>query len=226
MISDPYKVLGVSPDSSDEEVKMAYRRLAKKYHPDLNPGNQNAARKMNEINAAYEQIKNPPPHQTGGNGGSGQNGNGGFGGFGDFGGFGNFGGAGEYTHSGGQRSNEESSKLNAARNYIQTGHFQEAIQTLSGVPTGERNAAWYYLSAIANARAGNRIVALDHIQKAIQLEPDNIEYRRIRSQLQYGGQAYQDFGRGFTMPVFSPGKLCLQLCAAQLICRFCMYGGC
>ena len=59
MIDDPYKVLGVSPDASDEEIKQAYRRLAKKYHPDLNPGDQEAARRMQEVNAAYEQIKNP-----------------------------------------------------------------------------------------------------------------------------------------------------------------------
>ena len=63
LISDPYKVLGVSPDASDEEIKKAYRRLAKKYHPDLNPGDAVAAQKMQEINAAYEQIKNPEKAQ-------------------------------------------------------------------------------------------------------------------------------------------------------------------
>ena len=60
MIEDPYKVLGVSRDASDDEIKRAYRRLAKQYHPDLNPGDPVAARKMQEINAAYEQIKDPP----------------------------------------------------------------------------------------------------------------------------------------------------------------------
>ena len=60
MINNPYEVLGVSPGCSDEELKSAYRKLAKQYHPDLNPGDENAARRMNEINAAYEQIKNPP----------------------------------------------------------------------------------------------------------------------------------------------------------------------
>ena len=59
MIDDPYKVLGVSPNATDEEIKQAYRKLATKYHPDLNPGDANAAKKMQEINAAYEQIKNP-----------------------------------------------------------------------------------------------------------------------------------------------------------------------
>lgn len=58
-MKDPYSVLGVSKDASEDEIKCAYRRLAKKYHPDLNPNDPEAAQKMNEINAAYEQIKNP-----------------------------------------------------------------------------------------------------------------------------------------------------------------------
>ena len=68
MNRDPYSVLGVSPGCSEEELKSAYRKLAKKYHPDLHPGDAAAAEKMNEINAAYEQIKNPPKTgPTGGN---------------------------------------------------------------------------------------------------------------------------------------------------------------
>ena len=58
MGTDPYQVLGVSPNASEDEIRQAYRRLAKQYHPDLNPGDKTAAQKMNEINAAYDAIKN------------------------------------------------------------------------------------------------------------------------------------------------------------------------
>ena len=84
MYQDPYKVLGVSPGASDEEIKKAYRELTKKYHPDLNPGDPHAAEKMNEINAAYDQIKNggaqQDPYSPGG--GQSQTGYGPFGGYG------------------------------------------------------------------------------------------------------------------------------------------------
>ena len=60
MTQDPYEVLGVPRGASEEEVTKAYRKLAKKYHPDLNPGDEEAAKKMSEINAAYNQIKMEP----------------------------------------------------------------------------------------------------------------------------------------------------------------------
>ena len=123
MVSDPYKVLGLSPGASDEEVKAAYRKLAKKYHPDLNPGNQRAADRMNEINAAYEQIKNPQPQDSYGAGyGSGAY-------------SGAWGGA--YESAGAYQSREsgERNELKAARNFIRSREFAQAVNALSGVPS-------------------------------------------------------------------------------------------
>ena len=81
MIEDRYKVLRVSRDASDDEIKRAYRKLAKQYHPDLNPGDPVAAKKMQEINAAYEQIKDP---QKAAQSQSYQSGYGSYGGYGSF----------------------------------------------------------------------------------------------------------------------------------------------
>ena len=63
MVNEPYQILGVSRDASEDEIRQAYRRLAKKYHPDLNPGDAQAAQKMNEINEAYDLLKNPQAYR-------------------------------------------------------------------------------------------------------------------------------------------------------------------
>lgn len=60
--TNPYKVLGLDEGASKDEVTRAYRKLAKKYHPDLNPGDEAAAKKMAEVNAAYDAITNGTPY--------------------------------------------------------------------------------------------------------------------------------------------------------------------
>ena len=168
MMEDPYQVLGLERGASDEEVKKAYRRLAKKYHPDANPGDAEAARKMQEINAAYEQIKNPPQSGGAGYGGGTYTGGAGY-------------GSDPYEDIFGQWRRQQrqqepqfhTTQAQAAYRYIQYGRYQEALNALDGAPT--RDGQWYYLSALANDGAGNRITALEHIRRAVCCEPSMVQ---------------------------------------------------
>lgn len=202
MSSDPYSVLGVSQDASDEEIKTAYRRLAKKYHPDLNPGDAAAAQKMNEINAAYDQIKNPQPQQQAGSGDP-------------WGGYGGYAGARQ------TREEAERNELRAARNYIRSRHFQEAVIALSGVPYGERDGEWYYLHAVASYNLGNRVAAMDSARRACELSPGNMIYRQLLDHIQSGSVAYERAGEnyGFRSTNFGGGSMCLRLILANLLCN-------
>ena len=119
MYQDPYKVLGVAPGASDEEVKKAYRELTKKYHPDLNPGDPTAAEKMNEINAAYDQIKNGGAQQSAyGQAGQYQQSYGGYTAYGPWSDWANWAGAQSQTRQ------SERSEYTAARNYIRNGMYR------------------------------------------------------------------------------------------------------
>lgn len=192
MIEDPYKILGVSPNASDEEIKRAYRRLAKQYHPDRNPGDREAARKMQEVNAAYEQIKNPDKGRAG------------------YGGYGNY-----------QSRSSDDRYLTAANNYIRFGRYQEAINTLNAAT--ERGARWYYLSAVAHSGLGNQVTALEHIRRAVSMEPGNPEYLQVLNIIESGGQVYQRNAgnyRGYAMG----GASCAPLCLCWLVNFFCCGG--
>ena len=216
MVSDPYKVLGLSPDATDEEVKAAYRKLAKKYHPDLNPGNQRAAERMNEINAAYDQIKNPQPQQDSYGGPYGGAYSGAYGG--SYGGA--YGGA-YQSYDAGERN-----ELKAARNFIRARQFEQAVNALSGVPVSQRDGEWYYLHAIANYNMGNRVAAMDSARRACAAEPGNERYRQLLEQIQQGAQAYDAAGEGFGFRSVNLGNnnLCMSLCVANIVCNLCCGG--
>ncbi len=211
MVSNPYQVLGVSPDATDEEIKKAYRDLTKKYHPDLNPGDEHAAQMMNDINAAYDQIKNgTAAGPQGAASGAYQ-----YGQYADpFGGYqdpwGNTWGGWQYS-----QQQTERSEYTAAKNYIRNGMYREALTALSSVPASERDGKWYYLCAGANMYLGNKIAAMDAAKKAVQLEPDNEEYQRLLQQLQSGGDFYNNYRVHYTSGL-SADRLCMTLCAANL----------
>lgn len=208
MIQDPYKVLGVSPDASDEEIKKAYRALAKKYHPDRNPGDAEAARKMQQVNDAYEQIKNPEKARPNPNGGHGNYG--GYSGYADWG-YGPFGGQTQQPPQG-------DSYQQAAYRYIQYRRYQEALNALQSSP--DRNGRWYYLSALAHQGLGNRVTALEHIRRAVSMEPDNQTYLQTLSYMESGGESYRrqaDTTRGFSMR----GSPCASMCLCYLAQVFC-----
>src|SRR5665647_3668640 len=110
MTSDPYEVLGVSPTASSEEITKAYRQMARKYHPDVNQNNPEAARKMSEVNVAYEQIKSGNIPQNGNRVYGNQNpyDNNSSGRYDPFGGFNPFGNYGPYGY---QQSQENTSQF-------------------------------------------------------------------------------------------------------------------
>ena len=214
---DPYKVLGVSPNASEEEIKKAYRDLSKKYHPDLNPGDEEAAKKMSEINAAYDMIQKGYTQQTyssaygsnpyGAPGSSYANGYG-YGGFNGFGGFGGW-GSGAYQSA---QQNTERSEYTAAKNYIRNGMYKEAVNALNQVDMKERDGKWYYLYAGANMYMGNKVAALEAAKKACEIEPGNEDYANLLRQLQSGGQYYDSYVTRYNTGL-SPDRLCLTLCA-------------
>ena len=196
MVNNPYEVLGVPRNASNDEIKKAYRQLCKKYHPDSyvdNPLADLAEEKFKEVQAAYDQIMKERE-----------------------------GGGYSYSATGQtQSSSQETVELQAARNYINNRRFHEALNVLSNI--GNRTAMWYYYSAIANMGIGNNLVAVDHAKQAAAMEPNNMEYVNFANQMQFRGQQYQNMGYGYGRQSYGTGNLCCDLWCLDTMCE-CMGG--
>ena len=231
---DPYRVLGVSRDASDEEIKRAYRTLSRKYHPDSNVNNPNKAQaeeKFKEIQEAYNQIQREKSGDYSGSYGQGSYGQGGYGGAGGFGGGfgqGGFGSAGRgfgngYGQGGFGNADAFSSDMQAAVRFIQNGQFRDALNCLERV--SNRDGFWYYCSAIANAGSGNNVTALEHARRAVSIDPDNVQYRQLLSRLENGEDWYRTMGGGFGRNFGSTGNLCCELLMCNLLMNCCCSRG-
>jgi len=213
MMTDPYEVLGLRHGASDEEIKKAYRILSRKYHPDANVNNPDAAQaeeKFKQVQAAYDQIMKEK-EQGGTNYGS----TNGYGGFGSYGGY-------QQGSAAGQGS-EYINYLNAAMNYIRAGRYNEALNVLSGID--KKTAQWYYLSAVANNGLGNNVVALEHAKRAVALEPNQMEYRIFLQRLQGSGGWYDQMSVPYGGMTAMGNDICCKLCVANMICNMCCFGG-
>ena len=227
---DPYQVLGVPRDASPEDIKKAYRKLALQYHPDRNNGSKEAEEKMKQINEAYAMLTDPNyrPSNSARSGQSGYGGyggsyGGGYGGWDPFGGFGGFGGRSWNGAGGYQGSDNEPNEIKAARNYVMSGYYQQALNVLASVTN--RTAEWYYLSAQANVGMGNRVTAMEHARQAAAMEPDNFQYRQLLHELENGGETYRTRGRGFGMPTMMCNNPCLSCILINALCNCCCNPG-
>ena len=204
MISDPYSVLGVSPNASDDEIKKAYRNMSRKYHPDSyadNPLSDLAEEKFKEVQEAYKQIMDERER-------GGSYSGGGYGG--------SYGGS--YSSSG-----SNSVELMAVYNFISNGRYRDALNALNGIPN--RDARWYYYSAVANAGIGNNLQAMNDANRAASMDPQNPEYRNLVNQLQWRTNRYQGGGMDYGRPqsTCGTGNMCCDLCVADQLCE-CMGG--
>jgi len=193
---DPYEVLGVEPGASDEEVKRAYRELARKYHPDNyadNPLADLAQEKMKEINEAYDAINKGAASQQSYS---------------------------QQTYSQGYQSYQSTSNPTYAqiRRNINLGNIQVAEDQLTALAT--RDAEWYFLSGSVAYRKGWMDEARRNFELACQMAPANLEYRQALSMLSGAGVYRGGNGSGSHVDGCS---ICSSMLCADCCCE--MMGG-
>lgn len=201
---DPYEVLGVSRNASEEEIKAAYRRLAKKYHPDLNPDDPRATEKMNEVNAAYDAIKNGTPMPTARPAATVRR-------------------AATALMAAGARSATPVSGRNIRRRRTTSTSAtlprrcrrSQVCRWPSATPTGTRSVPWRTPArATACRRLQTRAVRLRWIRPTRDIQ-------RLLHQIESGGDAYATYSAGYPNSGFGTGSWCADMCLLNLCCNPC-----
>ncbi|MCL2056576.1 MAG: J domain-containing protein [Oscillospiraceae bacterium] len=191
-MADPYKTLGVPPGASDDEVKSAYRELARKYHPDRyadNPLADLAAEKMKEVNDAYDQINSMRK------------------------------GTGQSNYSGWE--NNGASQFSDIRRLISARRVTEAEELLDGTPVHLRDAEWHFLKASVQYTRGWLDQAYGNFARAHQMDPGNREYQAAFNQMQWQRQTGRAPGTGYhTQGGYGGGCSVCDFCTA-LYCTSC-----
>lgn len=197
-MQDPYRILGVDRNASDEEVKRAYRKLSKKYHPDANVGSPHLdeyTEMFKQVQNAYDQIMEQRK-----------------------------GGGDPFAQAFGYQQNNDfsdSMELQAAMQMIHTGRYEEAYQLLQRIAVEERNAQWYFLFGLSLWGKNNPIAAVENIKKACEMDPTNQQYRQTLAQMEMGRAQYQRMRGPFTSAPYSCGSMC---CCELMLCTLCSRG--
>ena len=197
---DPYQVLGVPSTATDEEVKKAYRNLARKYHPDNyhdNPLEDLAQERMKEINEAYETIR--AQRKNGAAGGPS--------------GYGGYSGAG--SAYGGYQG--QASGLMRVRIAINQGNLNLAEELLNAA--SDHNAEWNFLKGVICTRRGWLDEARRYYQTAVQMDPNNPEYQRALDMAEGRGETYRPAGFGQMSTAECGDASCMRICGALLCCN-------
>ncbi len=198
MANDPYKVLGVDPAATDEEIKKAYRELARKYHPDNyvnTPLSELANEKMQEINEAYDLIQKTRKEEAQRSSSYG---------YGD-------------NAYGGYQQSTGASDFADVRACIGVRNFAEADIRLNAVHAAERNAEWFYLKGVVFRAKGWYFEASKYFDAAYRMDPTNDEYRNAAESI-----------RNYTSSMNRGGQtddaicnLCSTLICADCCCEMC-----